>query len=65
MKENMGCRLRLLMTIDDEETFLRKAKDIMGKKAKEIAKNLLEIGLTKDQVALATGLSLEVIKKLS
>ena len=45
MKENMGCRLRLLMTIDDEETFLRKATDIMGKKAKEIAKNLLEIGL--------------------
>lgn len=33
------------MTIDDEETFLRKAKDIMGKKAREIAKNLLEIGL--------------------
>lgn len=57
MKENMGCRLRLLMTIDDEETFLRKAK--------EIAKNLLEIGVTKDQVALTTGLSLEVIKKLS
>lgn len=60
MKENMGCRLRLLMTIDDEETFLRKAKDIMGKKAK----NLLEIGLTKNQVTLTTGLSLEVIKKL-
>lgn len=65
MKENMGCRLRLLMTIDDEETFLRKAKDIMGKKAKELAKNLLEIGLIKDQVALTTGLSLEVIKKPS
>ncbi len=55
MKENMSCRLRLLMTIDDEETFLRKAKDIMGKKAKEIAKNLLEIGLTKNQVTLTTG----------
>lgn len=53
------------MTIDDEETFLRKATDIMGKKAKKIAKNLLEIGLTKEQVALTTGLSLEVIKKLS
>lgn len=39
------------MTIDDEETFLRKAKDIMGKKAK----NLLEIGLTKNQVTLTTG----------
>lgn len=34
-------------------------------KAKEIAKNLLEIGLTQEQVALTTGLSLEVIKKLS
>ena len=44
MKENMSCRLRLLMTIDDEETFLRKAK--------EIAKNLLEIGLTQEQVYL-------------
>ena len=53
------------MTIDDEETFLRKATDIMEKKAKKIAKNLLEIGLIKDQVALTTGLSLEVIKKLS
>ena len=42
----------LLMTIDDEETFLGKATDIMEKKAKEIAKNLLEIGLTKDSVAL-------------
>lgn len=40
------------MTIDDEETFLRKATDIMEKKSKEIAKNLLEIGLTKDSVAL-------------
>lgn len=49
------------MTIDDEETFLRKATDIMEKKAK----NLLEIGLTQEQVALTTGLSLEVIKKLS
>lgn len=40
--------------------------DIIGKeKAKEIAKNLLEIGLTLEQVALTTGLSLEVIKKLS
>ena len=65
MKENMSCRLCLLMTIGDEETFLRKATDIMKKKAKEIAKNLLEIGLIKDQVALTTGLSLEVIKKLS
>ena len=65
MKENMSCRLCLLMTINDEETFLRKATDIMEKKAKEIAKNLLEIGLTKEQVALTTGLSLEVIKKLS
>ena len=53
------------MTIDDEETILRNATDIMEKKAKEIAKNLLEIGLTKEQVALTTGLSLEVIKKLS
>ena len=53
------------MTIDDEETFLRKATDIMGKKAKEIAKNLLEIRLTKDQVALTAQLSLEAIKKLS
>lgn len=52
MKENMSCRLCLLMTINDEETFLRKATDIMGKKAKEIAKNLLEIRLTKDSVAL-------------
>lgn len=40
------------MTIDDEETFLRKDTDVTGKKAKEIAKNLLEIGLTKDSVAL-------------
>lgn len=39
------------MTIDDEETFLRKATDIMEKKAK----NLLEIGLTKNQVTLTTG----------
>ena len=53
------------MTIDDEETFLRKATDIMGINAKKIAKNLLEIRLTKDSVALTTGLSLEVIKKLS
>lgn len=53
------------MTIDDEETFLRKSTDIMGKKAKKIAKNLLEIGLIKEQVALTTGLSLEVIKKPS
>lgn len=52
MKENMSCRLCLLMTINDEETFLRKATDITEKKAKEIAKNLLEIGLTKDSVAL-------------
>lgn len=42
------------MTIDDEETFLRKATDVTAKKAKEIAKNLLEIGLTKDSVALTT-----------
>ena len=55
MKENMSCRLRLLMTIDDEETFLRKAKKKKKKKAKEIAKNLLEIGLTKNQVTLTTG----------
>ena len=65
MKENMSCRLCLLITIDDEETFLRKAPDIIGKeKAKEIAKNLLEIGLTPEQVALTTGLSLKGIKKL-
>ena len=52
MKENMSCRLCLLMTINDEETFLRKATDVTEKKAKEIAKNLLEIRLTKDSVAL-------------
>lgn len=52
MKENMSCRLCLLMTIDDEETFLRNATDIMGKKAKKIAKNLLKIGLTQEQVYL-------------
>ena len=49
MKENMSCRLEF---INDEETFLRKATDVTEKKAKEIAKNLLEIGLTKDSVAL-------------
>lgn len=41
-----------IVFINDEETFLRKATDVTGKKAKEIAKNLLEIGLTKDSVAL-------------
>ena len=49
MKGNMSCRLAF---INDEETFLRKATDVTEKKAKEIAKNLLEIGLTKDSVAL-------------
>lgn len=43
----------------------KETKEKTLEKAKEIAKNLLEIGLTQEQVALTTGLSLEVIKKLS
>ena len=41
------------------------ASALMNQKAQDIAKNMLAMGLSAEQVAKATQLSLEIIKNLS
>ena len=63
-KEEVNRKEYLSMNIHDQDNFLRGKKEGLQQKAIETAKNFLKMGLTIEQVANGTGLSIETITEL-